>query len=61
MPITPFIGITLEQTPINQTTSITMTTLPLPPAMPLFDSLVHLEAGNPLVNQYLANLSLTEV
>ncbi|MEG0008054.1 MAG: site-specific integrase [Aeromonas sp.] len=38
-----------------------MTTLPLPPAMPLFDSLVHLEAGNPLVNQYLANLSLTEV
>ncbi|MGY3900922.1 tyrosine-type recombinase/integrase [Aeromonas lusitana] len=38
-----------------------MTTLPLPPAMPLFDSLAHLEAGNPLVNQYLANLSLNEV
>lgn len=38
-----------------------MTTLPLPPAMPLFDSLAHLEAGNPLVNQYLANLSLAEV
>ncbi|MGY3943729.1 tyrosine-type recombinase/integrase [Aeromonas tecta] len=29
--------------------------------MPLFDSLAHLEAGNPLVNQYLANLSLTQV
>jgi site-specific recombinase XerD len=65
MPITPFIGISLEQTQISTSstrpTSITMTPLPLPPAMPLFDSLAHLEAGNPLVNQYLANLSLTEV
>ena len=29
--------------------------------MPLFDSLIYLEAGNPQVNQYLANLSLNEV
>lgn len=33
----------------------------LPPAMPLFDGLLHLEAGNPLVNQHLANLSLNGV
>lgn len=29
--------------------------------MPLFDGLLHLEAGNPQVNQHLANLSLGEV
>ena len=29
--------------------------------MPLFDSLIYLEAGNPQVNQYLANLSLNDV
>lgn len=38
-----------------------MTHPSLPPAMPLFDNLLHLEAGNPLVNQYLANLSLGNV
>ena len=38
-----------------------MTHLPLPPAMPLFDSLLHLEGGNPQVNQYLANLSMGDV
>ncbi|WP_434668182.1 tyrosine-type recombinase/integrase [Aeromonas sp. NJAU223] len=38
-----------------------MTHPSLPPAMPLFDNLRHLEAGNPLVNQYLANLSLGNV
>ncbi|MGY6037001.1 tyrosine-type recombinase/integrase [Aeromonas sp. AE23HZ002T15] len=38
-----------------------MTHPSLPPAMPLFDSLLHLEAGNPLVNQHLANLSLGDV
>ncbi|MGL5198717.1 MAG: site-specific integrase, partial [Aeromonas veronii] len=29
--------------------------------MPLFDSLIYLEVGNPQVNQYLANLSLNDV
>jgi hypothetical protein len=29
--------------------------------MPLFDSVDHLEAGNPQVNQYLATLSLGKV
>ncbi|CAD7533525.1 hypothetical protein KGEDBEEJ_02411 [Aeromonas hydrophila] len=29
--------------------------------MPLFDGLAYLEAGNPQVNQYLANLSLNDV
>lgn len=38
-----------------------MTSMLLPPAMPLFDGLAHLEAGNPQVNQYLANLSLNDV
>ncbi len=38
-----------------------MTTMLLPPAMPLFDGLAYLEAGNPQVNQYLANLSLNDV
>ncbi|MFM5865776.1 tyrosine-type recombinase/integrase [Aeromonas caviae] len=38
-----------------------MTHPALPPAMPLFDSVDHLEAGNPQVNQYLATLSLGKV
>ncbi|TNI65993.1 integrase, partial [Aeromonas salmonicida] len=33
----------------------------LPPAMPLFDTLAHLEEGNGQVNQYLASLSLTRI
>lgn len=33
----------------------------LPPAMPLFDTLAHLEEGNAQVNQYLASLSLTAI
>ena len=39
---------------------MTQPPLSLPPAMPLFDSLVYLEAGNGQVNQYLANLSLSD-
>ena len=35
--------------------------IPLPPAMPLFDGLAHLEAGNAQVNHYLAQLSLNRV
>jgi len=46
--------------PVDQA-STTMTSMLLPPAMPLFDGLAHLEAGNPQVNQYLANLSLNDV
>ena len=38
-----------------------MTHPQLPPAMPLFDSVTHLEAGNPQVNQYLATLSLGNI
>ncbi|PJG58839.1 tyrosine-type recombinase/integrase [Aeromonas cavernicola] len=38
-----------------------MTPLLLPPAMPLFDGLPYLEAGNPEVNRYLAHLSLNDV
>ncbi len=33
----------------------------MPPAMPLFDTLQHIEEGNPVVNQYLATLSLEKV
>ncbi|MBY4678855.1 tyrosine-type recombinase/integrase [Marinobacterium arenosum] len=35
--------------------------LTLPPAMPLFDAVDHLEDGNPTVNQYLANVTLYRV
>ena len=59
MPITPFIGIRGGPVQNIQPTSHTIMTHPaLPPAMPLFDSVDHLEAGNPQVNQYLATLSL---
>ncbi|WP_432695173.1 tyrosine-type recombinase/integrase [Marinobacterium sp. YM272] len=35
--------------------------LDLPPAMPLFDAVAHLEDGNPSVNQYLAGVTLDRV
>ncbi|MEH6578853.1 MAG: site-specific integrase [Amphritea sp.] len=35
--------------------------LELPPAMPLFDAIDHLEDGNAVVNQYLANVTMTQV
>ena len=35
--------------------------LNLPPAMPLFDAIDHLEDGNPTVNQYLARVTLNSV
>nr|WP_033113796.1 tyrosine-type recombinase/integrase [Aeromonas lacus] len=40
---------------------MTHQSIPLPPAMPLFDNLTYLEEGNAQVNHYLANLSLNTV
>lgn len=33
----------------------------LPPALPLFDSIIHLEDGNPTVNQFIANITMHRV
>ncbi len=33
----------------------------LPPAMPLFDAIDYLEDGNPIVNQYLATITMSQV
>lgn len=35
--------------------------LTLPPALPLFDSIKHIEDGNPTVNQFIANVTIHKV
>jgi integrase len=35
--------------------------LSLPPALPLFDAVIHIEDGNPTVNQHIANVTMNQV